>query len=271
MPVLPLSCAVNLTVSGALLRSHRHALPLQLLCLLCYTIGSTLLCDRELSGFLCLSQVIIRRTSSSRLCISACLALGSSIRQVSETRPLSWRHLPRSDRAKYATERRAPFAASCLCCRSCIACSAVLSCECCFCWYCLAIRTLNDRYLPLWPSVPSRDPEGARAIFASGRGDRSHPIGVPACFRLLVVLCGQPSAQDGFVPSYGASGAPAHEGGSGNDFGCGLLSHDPSIRYTLGPDAAHSGDCAGRAQDPCPSRCFEGRGIRPRRKPRQQN
>ena len=107
--------------------------------------------------------------------------------------------------AKYATERRAPFAASCLCCRSCIACSAVLSCECCFCWYCLAIRTLNDRYLPLWPSVPSRDPEGARAIFASGRGDRGHPIELRSrhAFACWLFCAGSRRLRTGLYPPMG--------------------------------------------------------------------
>ena len=66
VPVLPLSCVVNLTVSRALLRSHRNALPLPFLCVLCYTIGSALLCDRKLRGFFCVSTYPDRRNLPDR-------------------------------------------------------------------------------------------------------------------------------------------------------------------------------------------------------------
>ena len=68
--VLPLAFAVSLTVISS--DTISSLLCSAIACSLSVRLEARLLCDRELSGFLCFSQVISRRTSCFRFCISAC-------------------------------------------------------------------------------------------------------------------------------------------------------------------------------------------------------
>ena len=93
---LSLSCVVSLTSISNI------ALPCPCYCFACWVYdGGALLCDPELSGFLCFSQVISRRTSCFRLGISACCCRPCT----RVVYPISCCHLPRSDLCQVAPRR----------------------------------------------------------------------------------------------------------------------------------------------------------------------